>query len=200
MWQLIGAAISQTQPAAHGPLLQSLPPGWLSLVSATIALGAFILSVLALLTSRSDKRHELHLSEILKAVQDLEDHCSAFASAVENNVLFRCHPGPGDHSDCYRKATLMYRDAAAQLELVEKLIPPAAEHLFREFKEWHTDLTDTTTFPVQSSADALAPGDPRVATIRNAQKAWNSYLCDIRISCLSRRMKFWKRLGLKPSS
>jgi len=167
---------------------------WFPWAAPTISLAALILALIALRTSRNDKRHELHLSEILKCMHDFENACTAFAIAVEENLLFRCHGAHNDHTDCHRKATLLYRDASAQLELLEKLIPIAAEKLFHGFKDWHTALTENK-YPIQRLEDALQSGDPTLVAIRNAHRTWNSLLCDVRVGCLSRKTKFWKSLG-----
>jgi hypothetical protein len=167
---------------------------WFPWAAPTISLAAVILAIIALTTSRSEKRHELHLSEILKCMHDLENACTAFAVEVEENLLFRCHGVHEDHTDCHRKATLLYRDASAQLELLEKLIPIAAEKLFHGFKDWHTALTENR-YPIQRPEDAIQPGDSTLVAIRNAHRIWNSLLCDVRVGCLSRKTKFWKSLG-----
>jgi hypothetical protein len=172
------------------------PNGWSWHDTATtiISSAAFLVSAIALWLNRSDKHRDLHLEHLLRVMQELENRCAAYAVEVEENLLYRCHQAGGDHGDCHRKATLMYRDAAAQLELLEKLLPIAAKRLFTAFKEWHSALTDNH-YPVERAEDALRPGDSRINDIRNAQKDWNTALCDLRVACLSRRLKFWKGLG-----
>lgn len=194
MWLSLLAQLAAADLVAL-PVTQSAAalPAW---VSPLIAVAALAVSIVALVANRSDKRRELHLAAILKAMQDLEATCARFAVEVEENLLFKCHPAGTDHSDCHRQATLMSREAAAQLDLVEKLVPTAAEQLFHGFKQWHTALTECN-YPIQRIEDALRVGDARINDVRKAQRAWNSLLCDIRVGCLSRRLKYWKNLGKK---
>jgi len=163
-------------------------------ITTIISAAAFLLSAIAIWLNRTDKNHDLHLEQILRAMQELETRCAAYAVEVEENLLYRCHQAGGDHGDCHRKATLMYRDAAAQRELLEKMLPIASKKLFNAFKQWHSALTDNH-YPVERPEDALRPGDSRINDIRNAQQQWNNVLCDLRVACLSRRLKFWKGLG-----
>lgn len=167
---------------------------WQNTATTLISSAAFLVSAIALWLNRSDKHRDLHLEHILRVMQELETLCAAYAVEVEENLLYRCHETGGDHGDCHRKATLMYRDAAAQRELLEKILPIASKKLFIAFKDWHSALTDNH-YPVERPEDALRPGDSRINDIRNAQKEWNDALCDLRVGCLSRRLKFWKGLG-----
>ena len=161
-----------------------------SRVAVGISILALLLSIVTLCLNRSDRKHELHLGEILSATRELETICHDCLRRVEAVLLFRCHPGNGDHTDCHRQTTLRLADATAQAERLENLIPTLSKEIFRSIKDWHTALT--IDYPITTAAEALRPSDGRFAQLHAAQRTLDNFLSDLRTGCLSRKIKFWK--------
>jgi hypothetical protein len=165
--------------------------GWADFTRSDVIAGlALLVSLAALLVNRADRKHELHLGEILTAIRELEAICHDCLRRVEAVLLFRCHAPNNDHIDCHRQTTLKLSDAIAQGERLENLIPCLAKEIFRSIKDWHTTLT--MDYPISSEEEALLLSDPRFTYLHNAQRTLDNFLSEIRSGCLSRQIKFWK--------
>jgi len=152
---------------------------------------ALLVSIAALLINKADRKHELHLGEILNAMRELESICHECLRRVESVLLFRCHAAvTGDHTDCHRQTSLRLSDALAQAERLENLVQPLAKEIFRSIKDWHTRLT--MDYPITSEEEALRPSDSRFSDLHLAQRKLDNFLSDVRTGCLSRQIKFWK--------
>jgi hypothetical protein len=156
-----------------------------------IASLALLVSISALLINKADRKHELHLGEILSAMRELESICHECLRRVEAVLLFRCHDAvDGDHTDCHRQTTLRLSDALAQAERLENLVQPLGKEIFRSIKDWHTTLT--MDYPITAEEEALRPSDARFSDLHLVQRRLDNFLSEVRTGCLSRKIKFWK--------
>lgn len=163
-------------------------PAWLPVVIATLALGV---SIWSLVSSRSDRRRELHLKELLEALARLESLSEELSAEVECILLFKPHSNVQDQTECYRLTERKFKTAAQQLDLVERLVPSEAPNLFRAYKDWHKALT-ATGYPVTKGQDAHNLTDARVVSVSEAQLRWHKVIADVRVGCLRRDIQFWE--------
>lgn len=163
-------------------------PTWLPVVISTLAL---VVSIWSLLSSRSDRRRELHLKELLDALARLESLSEELTAEVECILLFKPHSNVQDQTECHRLTERKFKAAAQQLDLVERLVPTEAANLFRSYKEWHTSLT-ATGYPVAKAENAHKLTDARVVNVSEAQLRWHKVIADVRVGCLRRDIEFWR--------
>ena len=159
---------------------------WKDSFSLLFSLGALILSIYSIISSKNNSIKNRLLDNISAVINDLDEMTQELGNSVVNNLSGNLSGVSFDQS--HRAVLNDFRKIDSKFSDLESLVAEKKDQIFRHRSDFHNALT-SYPYPILKVDNVCSLSSIEIERVHTAVDVIHQYLHSIRLDCLKHKIK-----------